>query len=368
MGKKYRVAVVGYAHSHIMYHIDCFLKQGDRIEWVASADNTPLVRPENDSMGTRYGIMNHYLEKVPFQKVYDNPAKLLAENPDIDIVLMCADNAMHGEVAEPFLRRGIHVLLEKPFSASMQEARRMVRAAEEGGAEIVVNWPTTWSPAIRYAHKLISEGEIGKLFKVTFRNADSLGPLSYGQILTDAEKSREWWYQEKAGGGALLDYCCYGACLSRWFFGERAVAAYALKANFDSHYGDAEDYATITARYPQGVAILEGSWTTVNTGIPNGPIFYGTEGTMVVEKDNSLACYKTRHKIEPDIVYDVPPLPAGRTDLAEEFLHHLETGEPLHPTLSLPVNLDAMSLLDAGIRSSRSGHLELLNDKTWCIG
>ncbi|NLG25469.1 MAG: Gfo/Idh/MocA family oxidoreductase [Clostridiales bacterium] len=367
MGKKYRVGVIGYAHSHILYHVDSFLKQGDRIEWVASADNHPLVRPINDSAGTRYGIMNDILGRVPFQKTYDDYRKMLDENR-LDIVLMCADNALHGEVAEAVLRKGAHVVLEKPFAASMPEAMRMVRAAEEGGAQIVTNWPTTWSPAIRRAHQLIGEGEIGRLFKVTFRNADSLGPLSYGQRMTDVEKGYEWWYQLAAGGGALLDYCCYGACLSRWFFGEMAVSAYGLKGNFDSRYGDAEDYATITARYRGGVAIVEGSWTTVNTGVSSGPVFYGTKGTMVVEKDGSLAGYKTRHQAEPDVVYDVPPLPAGRTDIAGELLHHLETGEALHPTLSLPVNLDAMALLDAGIRSATSGKMELLNDRAWCIG
>lgn len=367
MGKNYKVGVIGYAHSHILYHIESFLKQGDRIEWVASADNNPLVRPVNDTAGTRYGIMNDVLRRVPFQKTYDDYHKMLDEN-EFDIILMCADNAMHGEVAEAILRKGIHVVLEKPLAASMQEAMRMARAAEEGHAEIVTNWPTTWSLAIRYAHELIGKGEIGKLFKVTFRNADSLGPLSYGQQMTDVEKGYEWWYQAKAGGGALLDYCCYGACLSRWFFGDMAVSAYGMKGKFDSYFGDAEDYATITARYRSGVAILEGSWTTVNTGIPNGPIFYGTKGTMVVEKDGSLACYKTRHKSEPDVVYDLPPLPEGCEDIAGEMLNHLETGEPLHPTLSLPVNLDAMALLDAGIRSAESGKMELLSDKTWCVG
>ena len=369
MAKKYKVAVIGYAHSHINYHIESFLKQGDRIDWVASADNNPYVRPINDTEGTRYGIMNDNLKRTPFRKTYDDYVRLLDENPDVEIVLMCADNALHGEVCEQILRRGMHVILEKPLAATMQEATRMARAAEEGHAEIVTNWPTTWSPQIRYAHELIGQGVIGKLFKVTFRNSDSYGPLSYGQKMTGVEKGYEWWYQLRAGGGALLDYCCYGACLSRWFYGQAAVAAYGLKANFDSLFGDAEDYATITARYPEGVAILEGSWTTQNTGVSAGPVFFGTEGTMVVEKDGTLACYKTRHKLEPDIVYDdVPPLPKGREDVAGEFLHHLETGEPLHETLSLPLNLDAMALLDAGIRSSVSGKMELVNNRTWCIG
>jgi predicted dehydrogenase len=62
------------------------------------------------------------------------------------------------------------------------------------------------------------------------------------------------------------------------------------------------------------------------------------------------------------------PLPAGRATLAEEFVHHLETGEPLHPTLQLAHNLEVMAILDAGIRSAASGRQELVGDAAWYVG
>lgn len=49
-------------------------------------------------------------------------------------------------------------------------------------------------------------------------------------------------------------------------------------------------------------------------------------------------------------------------------IYHLETGEPLHPTLDMMQNLEVMAILDAGIRSAESGKVELVNDATWCIG
>ncbi len=54
--------------------------------------------------------------------------------------------------------------------------------------------------------------------------------------------------------------------------------------------------------------------------------------------------------------------------LAEEFVHHLETGEPLHPTLQLEHNLETMAILDAGIRSAVSGGIELVDNAVWRIG
>lgn len=365
MSKKYKLGIVGYAHSHISSNALSFDELGDRVEWVAAADVKPLVEPLNDGPGTRYGIMNELNEKLGITKVYDDYKKMLDENT-FDIIHVCAENAFHGEVAAEILSRGIHVVMEKPLTINMQDANKIAGAIKGGDAELILNWPSTWFPAIRKAHDLYEAGEIGKLFKMTYRNKDSEGPLSYGQELTDKEMGAEWWYHKEAGGGALMDYCCYGANISRWFFGEKPVAAYGMMANFNSPFGNADDYATITVRYPQGIAILEGSWTTKNTGIPNGPILYGLDGTMVVDGDE-IRVYKTRSKAEPDDVYQADPLPEGRTTLGEEVIHHFDTGEPLHPTLEFWLNFDAMQVLDAGIRSANSHKLELTQDDIWTV-
>ena len=366
MAKQYRLGIVGYAHSHITSNTLPFHALGDRVTWVAGADVKPLVEPQDDGPGTRYGIMRDINAKLGIPRVYDDYMQMLDEQA-FDIIHVCAENAFHGRVCAEILRRGIHVVMEKPLATSMQEVHQMVRAMQESGAELILNWPTTWWSGVRKAHEMVQSGEIGRLFKLTYRNSDSEGPLSYGQILTDAQKGAEWWYQLAAGGGSLLDYCCYGACLSRWFFGERALAAYGMKANFNSPFGDAEDYATITAKFPQGVAILEGSWTTRSTGVPAGPILYGLEGTIVVDRDE-VRVYKTRHSTTPDAVYTPDPLPAGRTTLGEEVLHHFDTGEALHPTLTFALNYDAMQILDAGIRSAQSGKMEATQDERWTIG
>ena len=120
------------------------------------------------------------------------------------------------------------------MATSMTDALRMVYAANEGNATLAVNWPSTWSPGIRLAHELTAKGVVGKVFKFTYRNSDSHGPFSYGENLTDLEKSSEWWYDAGTGGGAFWDYCCYGSCLASWFIGRPVRAAYGLRANFDS--------------------------------------------------------------------------------------------------------------------------------------
>jgi hypothetical protein len=67
-------------------------------------------------------------------------------------------------------------------------------------------------------------------------------------------------------------------------------------------------------------------------------------------------------------VYEGEPLPAGRQTIAEEFIHLLETGEPVHSSLEMVYNLEVMAILDAGVRSAASGKLETVDNAVWRIG
>lgn len=384
--KKYRVGVIGFAHMHINTLLDDFAAH-PQVEWVACADTVPLVPTLSDQDATRVSNLRRALEKTGIPKSYDDYREML-DKERFDIVLFCPENARHAEVCEAIAAHGAHMITEKPMAASLSDALRMERAVKAAGVVLAVNWPISWSSAIRKAKELIDRGEIGEVWEVKWRNGNSMGPFSYGQTMTDREKGVEWWHQSAPGGGAMLDYCCYGAILSRWYFGEAAEAAWGIKANVMSHYGDAEDNGVITVRFPKGIGILEGSWTTVNLGVPPGPYIYGSEGTLIVNhpERTQVAVYrdrKTKTHEEllaevntkaaqgypvPSAVFDGDDLPEGRDRLSRVFIHHLETGDQLHPTLDLPLNIDAMAILDAGIRAAYSGKMELVNDVRWSIG
>lgn len=217
---------------------------------------------------------------------------------------------------------------------------------------------------------------MGKVYRFQFRNPDSLGPFSYGQVMTDRQLGKEWWHQEAAGGGSLLDYCCYGTILSNWYLGEKPQGVYGLKANFNHRFGDAEDYASLMVRYPEAVSILEGTWNTISSGYPSGPIVWGEKGALIVENGGdhgihaNVCVYLDRYSTTPSKVYcsDDYPLPEGRSNLAQEVFHHLETGEPVHYTMDLNNNLWSAAMLDAGIRSSRSLKMEEVKTACWTIG
>ncbi len=375
MPKTYRLGVIGFAHMHVNGLIRSFAELPN-VAWVACADTVPDVPELVEVRSSRAWNLRQAHEVTGIPKVYGDYREML-EKEHFDFVIFCPENAKHGEVAEAIAAHGAHMLTEKPMAASLPEALRMVRAAQAHGVELFINWPSTWSPAIRKAKELLDQGVIGDLWQVKWR-AGSMGPMSHGSTrpgpdgtpieITDVEKGATWWHRAGTGGGALLDYCCYGACLARWYVGSPAVAAFGMMANFNSQYGSADDNAVITVRFPRAMAILEATWSCVDHGVPTGPILYGTTGTLVVERQGGQQTVKIARGRgrEPEYVQG-DPLPPGRQNIAQEIMHHFETGEPVHETLQAGFNLDAQAILDAGIRSAASGKLELVNDARWCV-
>jgi predicted dehydrogenase len=145
---------------------------------------------------------------------------------------------------------------------------------------------------------------------------------------------------------------------------------FGLAANINTPYGDADDNAVLTVRFPRAMAILEATWTTVDHGVPTGPILYGETGTLVVERRRGqsevVRLFRGHGAAPEEIAAD--PLPVERDTLSRATIHHLMTGEPLHETLQLDFNLDAQAIVDAGIRSVESGRLELVDNATWRLG
>ena len=341
-----------------------------------SKDTVP-ARPElRKAPYTREWNLEHALTQLGVPKAYDDYHAMLAEE-QFDIIIVTAENAQHAAIVEACAAVGTNVCVEKPMAASLSGALRMVRACQAAGTTLLVNWPLTYSPAARKAKALIDEGAIGHVLEVKWR-AGHTGPLgpraAHAGVSTEAvpmtgpERGATWWHQEATGGGAMLDYCCYGAMIARWYIGEQAVAAIGMKANLDSQWGDADDNAAMLVRFPNAMALLEGSWTTLDHGVPTGPIVYGTMGTLVADYKDGKPIVRLERGHNQTEIHDGEPLPEGREGVAGEFIHHLETGEPLHPTLEMMFNLEAMAILDAGVRSASSGRLELVDNAVWQIG
>lgn len=363
--RRYRVGVIGFAHMHVNELVDRFTATG-RADIVACADTVPLTPSLTRVEGSRRANLARTLNGAQAPRGYDDYREMLAREA-LDIIIMCPEISRHAEVAEAAAQAGCHIVMEKPLAGSTADAVRIVAAARAAGVALAVNWPITWRPAVRRVKELVEQGAIGEVWELKWRNMASLGPLAHGSLhpgdtvisglVSNDEKASEWWHQAETGGGALLDYCCYGACYAAWLLESAPISVQCLRLNLMNRFGSADDNAAMLLRYPAAMAIVEASWTSFHNGVPNGPILYGTHGTIVMDGAD-VKLFRTRGAVVADVIEQGSALPAGRASIGEEFLHHLETGEALHPTLDARINLASAAILDAGVRSAVSGQAE----------
>ncbi|TFG68470.1 MAG: Gfo/Idh/MocA family oxidoreductase, partial [Anaerolineales bacterium] len=246
--KTYRLGIVGFGHMHIN-NVAALYAKHPQVVMAACADTVPATPELRTAPYTREWNKAHALTNLGVARDYDDYKEML-EKEALDIVIVTSENAQHAGIVEACAAVGANVCIEKPMAASLSDALRTVRACETAGITLLVNWPLTWSPAARKAKALIDAGTIGRIIEIKWRSGHTgpLGPAAAHEgvsetleEMTGAERGATWWHQAATGGGAMLDYCCYGAMLSRWVIGEQAVAALGMKANLASQWGDAED-------------------------------------------------------------------------------------------------------------------------------
>jgi predicted dehydrogenase len=354
VSKTYRVGIIGFGHMHIN-HVSQVYNEHPQVEWAACADTVPVVPEVREAPYARAWNLKKALTDLGIPKAYDDWREML-EKEDLDIVIVTCENAQHPVVVEACAAAGVNVCVEKPMADSLSGALRMARAVQAAGTEMAINWPATWRGSSRKIKELVDDGVIGRAHA---------GVSDEAALLTGPERAATWWHQVDTGGGAMLDFCSYGAMLSRWYIGEPATAAIGLKTNLDSHWAEAEDNAAMIVRFPSAMGLFEASFTTWDHGVLTGPIVYGTTGTLVAEGSGTVRLERGHGDTT---IYDPDPLPEGREEIAGEFIHHLDTGEPMHPTIEMMLNLEIMAILDAGVRSAASGKLETVDSSTWRIG
>jgi predicted dehydrogenase len=101
------------------------------------------------------------------ERIYDDFAKMAeaeAARPDgIEAVAIVTPNHMHAAPAMAFLERGIHVICDKPLTATLEEARMLAEAAGKADALFVLTHNYTGYPMVRQARTMVQEGAVGTI-------------------------------------------------------------------------------------------------------------------------------------------------------------------------------------------------------------
>ena len=195
----------------------------------------------------------------------------------VDVVDVCTPPTAHADATIAALRAGRHVLCEKPITRTMDEARRVLAAAEAAPGLLSIGQVARYGPDHRLARDLAASGEIGLVRMLSHSTTTSLPGWSEGGWLADPATS----------GGPLLDQGVHGFDYARWVIGSPAVRVHCMAA--DSGAGPLT-YTLTTVRYENGaIAHIECGWAhPAARGFKLRAEIVGTEGRLSWDYDHMM--------------------------------------------------------------------------------
>jgi predicted dehydrogenase len=334
MSKPLRIGVLGLTHDHVWDNLP-HLGACEGLELAAAADpNQPLL----DKLQTRYAAATY----LDYREMIDRES--------LDAVYVYSDNRTGAELATWAAGRGLHVMIEKPMAADLAGAEAILAAAGQSGARIMVNWPFAWWPQLQRAIVMALEGQLGRIWQVRYRAAHA-GPKEMGC----SDYFCDWLFDKRLnGGGALMDYCCYGANLAGVLLGtpDRVVATTGRLVKEEI---SVEDNAMLAMSYPRAFALAEASWTQIGKLTGYITAIYGTRATLMVEPRAGGRLWMATAETPQGAPVDLPPVEPHMADSAKHFAWGIATGEEFWHLCRAGNGRVAQEILEAAIESSHSG-------------
>lgn len=354
---RWRVAGISFDHMHM----------GDLLRLVAEHENADIVGIADPSRNKMDRVRKAL--DIPEERVFtDADACMEATRPDV--VILCSSTGTHADWAERLAPYGAHLIVEKPFASSVQEADRIIQAQRSNGALLAINWPLRWYPSHVTAHRLIEEGRIGEVEEVHYYDGNR-GPLYHlegkaSHEPTEDDKRTSWFYDADSGGGSLLDYLGYGVTLGSWFNGgQRPLGVSTL--TWGGTGINVDEQSVTSVRYARGVSTFQTRWGTFTDPWTHQPqpkcgfVIKGSDGTIASYDYEATIRLQTRENPSgEDLIVD--RLVGAEANPIHYVLDRLTTGRPIEGPLDPTVARLGQEIVDAALTSARTGSVVALSE------
>lgn len=282
-------------------------------------------------------------------RAYGSYEELLAD-PEIDAIYNPLPNHLHVPWTIKAAEAGKHVLCEKPIALTADEARTLIEVRASTGVTIAEAFMVLTHPQWLRTRELIESGRIGELRSVA-------GFFSYYNVKPENIRNNAEW-----GGGGLMDIGCYLILAARYAFGRQPKRVIAAMDRDPNWHTDRLTSAILDFGGPQAV------FTCSTQQAPFQRLFFfGTKGRIEMEvpvnpeatresrivMDDATDLYGSGQTIET-----FPPVDQY-TLQGDAFARSVFEGAPV--PMSIESAIENMSVIDALVRSTTSGHWETLS-------
>ncbi len=245
-GRTVRVGLIGYGYAGKTFHAPL-------IQSVAGLKLTVVGSSKRDTV----------LADLPWVTVCSNMEEV-ATHPEVDLLVIASPNESHYQIASAALHAGKHVVVDKPFTVRLSDARSLVQLAEERGQLLSVFHNRRWDSEVLAARAIVESGALGEVTHFE-THIDRFRP-----------QVRQRW-REQAGPGAGL-----------WFdlgphLIDQSVQLFGLPQTINASFavlrkgGEVDDWAHVQLNYKSLRVILHAS-LLVSGGVPRS-MLHGTLGS-----------------------------------------------------------------------------------------
>jgi len=210
-----------------------------------------------DRFGDEFGVVRRYAS-------YD---ALLADS-DVQVVYIAAPNHLHAEWGIRAAQAGKHILCEKPLTANVAEAVRVVAAAREHDVFLMEAFLYRHHPQTMRLRELLAAGAIGDVRLIEASFSFQLGP--------DQTPQNNTRLMRDLAGGGIMDVGCYPISLARLVAGAEPVAVTGV-----AHIGAAsqvDEWAVASLRFPGGA--LASLTCGIGVEVEQSAHIWGTRGSI----------------------------------------------------------------------------------------
>lgn len=241
MDSPVKTILVGLGRWSDMFHLPV-LKESPYYELIGVSD---LSRAAVDRVSDGLGINGYYsLEEA----LDDNEAEL---------IVFCTPGAVHEENAAAASAAGRHVVLEKPFCLSVEQADRMISTSQKAGTLLTVMQNRRWDSDFVLVRSLIEKGLIGNVSVI--KSSTFCG---YGYFAGTADFQPDWRIKKNHGGGLLWDWGPHMIDQALLLAGDKPLSLYCNTMNGIVNK-EVEEHFKLILNFPGSLMCeLESSWTS----------------------------------------------------------------------------------------------------------
>ncbi|HXE58010.1 MAG TPA: Gfo/Idh/MocA family oxidoreductase [Gemmatimonadales bacterium] len=328
-----KVAIIGAGAITQVAHLPT-LRKMKGVEVVAICDND---FPKARAIADRFRVKDAF-----------NDIEELLGYERLDAVLLCTPNHLHEAHILAGLSAGLHILVEKPLSTSLQSVQRIIRAAEKRPGQVVmVGMNHRYRPDVQTVRGFVQSGELGQIESVR----------GSWHVFRPSRAQLGWRLRrEESGGGAMLDLGLSILDLGLWLAGNPTPAR--VSATLERPAGRekaVEQSGSAFVVCENGASVfVDVTWHHIGGGERFGVGLRGSKGTAAI---NPLVVWKELHGVPTDVA----PTSSGSREnsfsasFRAEWAHFLAAirGEAKAPSLDEQVTLHRV--MDAIYKSADDG-------------